>query len=430
MSAMQTLVPTRHGSGWWLPGAGAAAAWLRRETTPGARVVVRGAPSPQLAALIQGAWAAGVCLIPINRRLTESEAAPLLTRAAADLVLDSALPDFSCDGDPGSDDHDPAAPAVVLFTSGTTGAPKAVRLSRRALRASAAAACLRLGLHADDRWSACLPLDHIGGIGTVLRSHLAGFRLHLHPRFDAAAVGADLDSGATGASLVPTMLHRLAQRDQPWAAAVRVLLIGGGPLDRRLAERVRDLGCAPCQTYGLTECASQVCTLAPDEAADGLGTAGTPLAGMEVSLTREGAIRVRGSALMDGYEGLPDPCDADGWFTTGDLGSFDAAGRLTVLGRHDEVIVSGGENIAPHEIEAVLERHPGIREAAVYGEPDPEWGMRVCAVLVAEAAPLPDAEMRQVLSELSDFKRPKTWRWTSSLPRTALGKLQRARLRS
>ena len=430
MTSPAVLIPTRHASGWWLPGAAAAADWLRRQVKPGARVVLRGAPSPALAALIQGAWAAGVCLIPINRRLTAAEAAPLLQRATPDLVLDGVLPDFSGSGDPGRDDHDPTSAAVVLFTSGTTGAPKAVRLSRRALRASAAAACVRLGLTADDAWCACLPLDHIGGISTLLRAHLAGFRLHLHERFDAAAISADLDSGATGASLVPTMLHRLAQRDRPWDPRVRVLLIGGGPLDRRLAERSHDLGCAPCQTYGLTECASQVCTLAPDEAADGLGTAGTPLAGMEVSLTRDGAIRVRGSALMDGYEGLPDPCDADGWFTTGDLGSFDAAGRLTVLGRHDEVIVSGGENIAPHEIEAVLERHPGIREAAVYGEPDPEWGMRVCAVLVPSGEVLCAGELAAACAPLADFRRPKTWRWAQELPRTALGKLRRARLRN
>lgn len=425
---MHRLIPTRGADGWWLPGAAEAARWLRARTTPGARVALRAPPTPATAALIQGAWAAGVCLIPINRRLSEGEAAPLLVRTRADLVLGDDLPTFSGNGDPGGDGHDPTSAGLVLFTSGTTGAPKAVRLSRRALLASAGAACLRLGLTRDDTWCTTLPLDHVGGIGIVLRSLLCGYAVNLHPRFDVAAVRADLDRGATGASLVPTMLHRLATA--PWAPRLRTLLIGGGPLDRALAERCRDLGRAPCQTYGLSECASQVCTLAPEEAADGLGTAGTPVAGMEVSLTHEGAIRVRGSSLMDGYEDAERPFDADGWFTTGDLGAFDAQGRLTVLGRSDEVIVTGGEKVAPHEVEAFLERIPGVREAGVHGEPDAEWGMRVCAVLVADKAPLADSDVRAALAGLADFKRPKTWRWAEALPRTALGKLQRKALNS
>ncbi len=419
---MERLVPGRGAAGWWLPGAAEAATWLRRQARPGARIVLRAPPSAATAALIQGAWAAGVCLVPINRRLGDAEAAPLIARAAPDVVL-GELPAFSGTGDPGGDDHDPAAPALVLFTSGTTGEPKAVRLSRRALRAAAGAACLRLGLEQGDTWCACLPLDHIGGIGIVLRSLLTGYAIHLHDRFDAAAVRADLDNGATGTSLVPTMLHRLATA--AWAPALRVLLIGGGPLDRALAQRTAELGVAPCQTYGLSECASQVCTLAPAEAAAGLGTAGTPVAGMEVSLTRDGAIRVRGSSLMDGYEGRPSPFDADGWFTTGDLGSFDGAGRLTVLGRADEVIVTGGEKVAPHEVEACLTGIPGIREALVYGLPDPEWGRRVCALLVADADPVTDDVIRTRLADLADFKRPKRWRWVGELPRNGMGKVRR-----
>ncbi len=425
---MHLLIPSRGADAWWLPGAAAAAMWLRRQVRPGARVVFRSAPTPAAAALIQGAWAAGVCLIPLNRRLAPSEAADVLARARADLVLDEDLPEFAGTGDPGRDEHDPAAPGLILFTSGTSGVPKAVRLARRALRASAGAAALRLELTAADTWGACLPLDHIGGIGIILRSMLTGCAVQLHPRFDPAAVAAGLAAGATGISLVPTMLHRLVAQDQQWPTHLRTLLIGGGPLPRSLAERSHQLGRAPAQTYGLTECASQVCTLAPDEAAAGLGTAGTPVAGMEVSLTLAGAIRVRGSSLMDGYEDLPLPFDADGWFTTGDLGAFDAAGRLTVLGRHDEVLVTGGEKAPPHEIEAHLEAHPGIREAGVYGVPDAEWGQQICAVLVAAAEPLPEAEVREWLAQLSDFKRPKRWRWAAALPRTALGKLQRQRL--
>ena len=423
---MKVLAPTGAAGRWWLPGSAAAAHWLRQRYRPGTRLALQAASAPGTAALIQGAWAAGMVLVPLSRRLPADQAAALIQRARC-LVLPEQLPAFSGDGDPGgADDHDPASLGLLLFTSGTTGAPKAVQLSRRALLAAAGAACLRLELTAADRWCACLPLDHIGGIATILRSHLAGFTVHLHERFEAAAVRDDLDSGATGASLVPTMLHRLATA--PWAPGVRVLLCGGGPLAPELAQRSFALGVAPCQTYGLSECASQVCTLAPAEAANGIGTAGTPVAGMEVSLTQDGAIRVRGSSLMDGYLDDSAPFDADGWFTTGDVGSFDAHGRLTVLGRHDEVIVTGGEKVAPHLIEAHLEALPGIAEAGVYGTADPEWGQRVCAVLVAQGTPPPDALIRNHLAALADFQRPKQWRWISHLPRSSLGKLQRRRL--
>ena len=423
---MIRLTPTRGSERWWLPGAAAAAKWLRQSYPPGSRLALRAASTPATAALIQGAWAAGVCLVPLSRRLPEAQAQALSQRAGCVQIVDD-FPEFTGDGDPGGDDHDPTALGLLLFTSGTSGEPKAVRLSRRALLAAAGAACVRLELTRDDRWCACLPLDHIGGISTVLRSMLAGFTLHLHERFTAIDIRNDLDHGASGTSLVPTMLQRLVE--DPWAPTLRVLLIGGGPLDPELAHRSLALGLAPCQTYGLSECASQVCTLSPSEAAAGIGTAGTPVIGMEVSLSHAGAIRVRGSSLMDGYEDHLCPFDADGWFTTGDVGSFDAQGRLTILGRHDDVIVSGGEKIAPHLLEAYLERHPGIAEAGVYGEPDVEWGQRVCAVLVPRHQPLADSDVRELLLGLADFQRPKHWRWESALPRTASGKLQRQNLR-
>ncbi len=422
---MIVLRPTRGNERWWLPGAAEAAHWLRATHAPGSRLALRATSTPATAALIQGAWAAGICLVPLSRRLPEAQAQALAIQVGCARIL-TTLPAFSGDADPGSDGHDPAAPGLLLFTSGTGGAPKAVCLSRRALLAAAAAAALRLELTCDDRWCACLPLDHIGGISTILRSMIAGFSVHLHETFDIAAVRADLDRGASGASLVPTMLHRLATA--AWAPSLRVLLIGGGPLDPALARRSLSLGVAPCQTYGLSECASQVCTLSPSEAATGIGTAGTPVVGMEVSVTTAGMIRVRGSSLMDGYLNLPAPFDIDGWFTTGDLGHFDECGRLTVLGRHDDVIITGGEKVAPHLVEAHFERHPGILEAGVYGEADAEWGQCVCVVLVARHAPLSDAEVRAVSRDLADFQRPKKWQWTATLPRTAMGKLQRQQL--
>lgn len=439
---MWELRPTRGGNPgapdwWWLPGAAAAAAWLQQRVAPGARVILRATPSPVVAALIQGAWAAGICVVPINRRLTDAEAAPLIAQAGATLVLDDAWLrgeqlEFTGTTAPPHWTPDPASLALLLFTSGTSGPPKAVRLSRRALSAAVTAAVERLDLSPHAVWSVCLPLDHIGGISIILRSLFSGCALHLHERFEQQAIADDV-SLVSGISLVPTMLHRLVQvqhaRAANWPPSLRTLLIGGGPLDRGLAEACAALGQAPCQTYGLTECASQVCTLTPEDALAGIGTAGRPLRGLEVRLTPEGIIQVRGAAVLDGYDADPFPGDADGWFTTGDLGQWDDSGRLIVLGRSDEVLISGGENCAPHDIEALLERHPGIREAGVYGLPDREWGTRICAVFVPTNEPLTDAEVRAACALLAPFKRPKEWRWAPTLPRTSLGKIQRQRLR-
>ncbi|MBA3708284.1 MAG: long-chain fatty acid--CoA ligase, partial [Planctomycetes bacterium] len=198
----------------------------------------------------------------------------------------------------------------------------------------------------------------------------------------------------------------------------------------------------PCQTYGLTECASQVCTVAPDEVAAHRGQAGRPLSGMEVAIHRadgsrapigeSGAIAVRGAALFSGYEedgDLRDRQPSDRWFATGDLGELDRDGFLTVHCRRLDLIISGGENVYPAAVEAVLETHPRIREAGVCGVPDEEWGQLVVAVVVADGAPPENAEMEAWLeSRLPGFARPRRWTWAAELPRSPLGKLARDRL--
>ncbi len=445
---------------WVLPGVGSALAWLRvLGVRRGMRVGLAGAGNPATAALLQAGPLAGVTLVLFNRRLTAAELvrqadeaclgmllvdgahplaasradAPRIPEAFADVAIDPALLAPLTGEDP----------ALVIFTSGTSGAPKAARLPARAVAHAARATCERLGLTAADTWLGCLPLDHIGGAGLVHRSAACGYRLRLFERFDAQAVGAALAEGVTGISVVSTMLHRLIDHrdDAPWPPSLRTLLVGGGPLSDALCAKAARLGLEPCQTYGLSECASQVCTLAPAEAPAHRGSAGRALSGLEVSIVRadgssaapgeSGGIRVRGGSLFSGYERqgrVGTPCAPDAWFATGDLGELDRDGFLTVHCRREDLILSGGENVYPAEIEGVLVEHPAIREAMACGLEDEEWGQVVVALLVARGeAPNADELRAWLEPRLAAFKRPRQWRWVAELPRTPAGKLDRSR---
>ncbi len=443
---------------WWLPGVRGALGWLAEHgLRSGMRIGLAGANLPSCAAMLQAAPLAGLTTVLFNRRLSAaalaaqlhgSACAALITTPgagpAADVPAALLLPEaFAAHGPhPPPAPLRPEQPALVLFSSGTSGPPKAVRLSMAALGAAAAGAVERLALERGDHWLGCLPLDHIGGASVVLRAGLCGYALTLVERFDAAAIDRLLAGGVTGLSVVPTMLHRLVgeRAGRAWPPALRVLLTGGAPLDRALALSAAGLGLEACETYGLTEAASQVCTSAPAAAAP--GSCGPPLPGMQLRIRRSdgglaaagesGIIEIAGSALFDGYEQrgeLVDRHPRGSWFATGDLGSGDGAGRLSVQGRHDDLINSGGEKIDPSEIEAVLCLHPAILEAGVYGASDAQWGERVSAVLVARGAPPSAAELQAWCSErLGGFRSPRAFRFAAALPRTASGKLQRRRL--
>jgi len=440
-----TLVPTAAPEAWsahavpracrWLmPGVGAAMAWLRASGLgPGSRLGVGPANSPALAALLQAAPLAGVTLVLINHRLHPEERRRQVASARLDRLLEDDLPEAFADaplGAPTPLGDDQAM--LVLFTSGTTGAAKAARLTRGAIDAAVGAAVARLALRREDGWLACLPLDHIGGAMTVLRAGACGMRVLLMDRFDAAQADAALER-VDGVSVVPTMLRRLvAERaGRPWPARLRRVLTGGGPLDPALASAAAASGIEPSQTYGLTESASMA-TMA-DDGED----AGEPLPGLGLRIAEPqddgvGRIELRGPMLFAGYERdgvLVEPRAADAWFDTGDLGVLDRRGRLSVRCRRTDLILSGGENVYPAQVEAALMRHPGIAEAAVFGLADPEWGQSVAALLVARAAPLPDAAVTAHAGEtLAPFQRPRHWRWLSDLPRTASGKVVRVGL--
>lgn len=439
---------------WLTPGTADALAWLRKHgLTRGRRLGIVAGNTPAVAALLLAAPLAGATTVLLNRRLPEAELVDQARRARVDLLVCDvhaapaaaklagalALPEsFAGDQPPAAEHCTPLGdsdPALVLFTSGTSGRAKAARLPWRALRHAADAAVAVLGLTAHTPWLACLPLDHIGGASIVFRAARSGQPVHLSERFDAEVVNRLIDADAiSGASLVPTMLHRLlAQRaGRPWPATLRCLLTGGGPLSRELIAACTALGLAPSQTYGLTEAASQVCTLLPADAAAHPGSAGRPLPGTDVRVDAEadgvGPIHIRGPGLFSGYEEdgvLREPLAAGAWFATGDLGRVDD-GWLTVHGRRSDLIISGGENVYPAEVEAALERHPAVAEAGVHGVADAEWGQVVTALLVARCTPPSDSDFTAwCAANLGGHQRPRRWRWVRALPRTATGKLQR-----
>lgn len=438
---------------WLLPGTADALAWLRGHgLTRGRRLGIVAGNTPAVAALLLAAPLAGATTVLLNRRLPDAELADQARRARVDLLVcdpqavpaaagltdAQTLPGFTGNQPPSATLCIPLAdsdPALVLFTSGTSGRAKAARLSWRALRHAADAAVAVLGLGPHSPWLACLPLDHIGGASIVFRAARSGQPVQLVERFDAVLVNSTIDAGAvSGASLVPTMLHRLlAQRaGKPWPETLRCLLTGGGPLSRELIAACTALGLAPSQTYGLTEAASQVCTLLPADAAAHAGSAGRPLPGTGVRVDADtdgvGPILIRGPGLFSGYEEdgvLSEPLAAGAWFATGDLGRLDD-GWLTVHGRRSDLVISGGENVYPAEVEAALERHPTVVEAGVHGVADAEWGQVVAAVLVARGTPPGDGDFAAwCATNLASHQRPRRWRWVRALPRTATGKLQR-----
>ncbi len=320
---------------------------------------------------------------------------------------------------------------AVAFTSGSAGVPRGVDLTRGALVASARASERNLGWQDGDRWLACMPLAHVGGLSILIRSLCARRTIVAtsEPRFDPASVARTIAlERVTIASLVPTMLERLLALDWQPPASLRAVLLGGAPASPALLARARARGVPVLRTYGLTETSSQVATDRAGEVAeprDGIAA----VDGAEVRVV-DGTIELRGPMLARGYlTPVPTPLalTPDGFFVTGDRGSLDAQGRVRVLGRSDDVIVTGGENVDPVEVEQALEACPGVASACVFAMPDAAWGSVVCAAIVASDADAPtDRELTRVLGErLAGFKRPRRIARTIALCTAPSGKLDR-----
>lgn len=387
----------------------------------------------------------GCALLPLNPALAPERRDALIRLAGAREDAGALLLDAMSNAVKGGAEPEPwAKDAIELFiaTSGTQGEPKAVMLSGANLEAGALASNRSLPLLAGDAWLACLPLYHVGGMAILYRCAEAGASAVLHEGFDPQRVWQDLAAyRISHISLVPAMLARLLDTcgDSPPPSALKHALIGGGPLSAALAERARAAGWPLCATYGMSEAGSQVATLCnlPDDWTP--GQVGTPLPGLEVGIVAEdgqptsgiGRIRIRGGAVMAGYanpQHRPGQGLDEGWFVSGDLGRLDESGHLSVLGRHDDMLVSGGVNVHPQAVEAVLERCPGVAAAALSAIADAVWGDFLVALVVGEA----DGEMldRWCRDELPSAMRPRRFVHVQALPRNAMGKLDRMALRS
>ena len=317
------------------------------------------------------------------------------------------------------DDIDPRGAASVFFTSGTTGGSKGVRLTRANWEAAVVASQQHVGNGSDDVWLLAIGMQRVGGIAVVLRSAYAGGTVRMVSRFDAAEFVAGLRSGVTFASVVPTTLHRILDLDPGPFPGVRAVIVGGGPIPDGLLERAVAARLPVLPSYGMTETCGQLATLRPGSRIE---RKVHPLPGVELRIEPDQRIAVRGPMVTPGYVGEPDRA-AGGWFVTGDLGEVDVQGALRVLGRADNIIVTGGEKVDPSVIEASLTAIPGVEDALVFGVPSMEWGMEVACVYVGSLQP--EAVESRLREQLSGALIPKRWQQVDALPVTDLGKPDR-----
>jgi o-succinylbenzoate---CoA ligase len=360
---------------------------------PGRRVPLAQVDPVEFVIELHACRLAGAAAVPVDLRLTPAEQQSRARRGDA-----------------------PVGTLAVLHTSGTTAAPRPVGLTYGNFEASALGSAVALGLDQDERWLCPMPLTHVGGLSIPVRSAIYATTAVLHGRFETDRVLDELmDPGRriTLVSLVPTMLSRLLDAGLQRPPTLRWALLGGGPIAPALLDRADAAGVPVAPTYGMTEACSQIATF------------GWPLTGVEVRLEGpEQEIVVRGPIVA------PEASDAQGWLHTGDLGSFDRRSRLVIVGRKADTIVTGGENVAPAEVEAVLLEHPAVADAGVFGRPDPEWGEALVAAVVLSDGEAADPEALRAFcaGRLARFKVPKAFEFVARLPRTESGKILRREL--
>ncbi|HEY1286532.1 MAG TPA: o-succinylbenzoate--CoA ligase [Solirubrobacterales bacterium] len=408
----------------------AEATWIARRLAAhgvrrGSLIALTMKPGREQVVLVHALMKVGAVLLPLSPRLSAAEREAVIAREepAVDLGDPGELTQTEADL-PLLGEHDMDAPCCLILTSGSSGAPEPIGLTYGNFLWSAVGSSFNIGVEPTDRWLCCLPLSHVSGLNIVMRSVIYGTAAVLHDDFDVDRVAAALEADDISiVSLVTTMLTRLLEAGADLAGP-RTILVGGGPVPEDPLEEAIGRGATVVQTYGLTEACSQVTTLAPYEARRKLGSAGRPLLTTHLRI-QDGEILVQGPTVA------PGSVDADGWLHTGDLGRIDDEGFLYVEDRMDDLIVSGGENVVPAEVEQVLLRHPEVADAAVVGREDPEWQQAVTAVVVLEdhSRATPD-DLRQHCAEaLAGFKVPKRVELASALPRTPSGKLLRRALR-
>ncbi|MBI2169830.1 MAG: long-chain fatty acid--CoA ligase [Actinobacteria bacterium] len=382
-------------------------------TEPGeTNLVAVALPPAEAVGALWRSWDAGEAVMPLDPRAPGPEVERVVAALRPTHVLDRDGRSPVRGGVPAPD-----GTAAVVATSGTTGRPKGVVLSASGLQASAAGVSEALGSPPGHRWLCCLPLHHVAGLAVVGRSWVAGVTPAVHPRFDPDAVGAAArDEPVPLVSIVPIMLRRLLDAGVALHRFHRIL-VGGAALPPELAERAAAAQAPVVTTYGLTETWG------------GIVHDGHPLRGVEVRLGTSDEILVRAPMTMTGYRdasgGTPDAFTADGWLATGDVGRCGSDGRLHVVDRLRDLVITGGVSVAPSEVEAVLAAHPGVADVCVAGAPDPEWGERVVAYVVpCDPGVPPTLEDLQAFarSRLSGPKLPREVALLETVPRTPGGK--------
>ena len=330
----------------------------------------------------------------------------------------------------------------IMYTSGTTGLPKGVRQTVGNHQASALASVLNIGLTEDDVWLCAVPLFHISGFSILVRSLLYGNAVKLYKKFDGDRAALDIAEGqVTHMSAVAVMLQKVLQgleeKGIEASPKFKMILAGGGPVPENYIERAHRLKLMVSQTYGMTETSSQTATLSNEDALRKLGSAGKPLFFNQIQIAdavesgENGEILIRGPHVTPGYIGRfsEKSSTIDGWLHTGDIGYLDEEGYLFVVDRRSDLIISGGENIYPAEIENVLLSHPAVQEAGVCGVEDETWGQVPAAFIVLNSDVNEDVLTEFCIGRLAKYKVPKYFYVVPALPRNGSDKLMRRKLK-
>jgi len=426
----------------------------------GHRVALLGSSTPEMVVIIQAAMLVGIEIVMLNSRLTKKEIAwqladsdavtvivadeleELVGNSSVHVISFSSLAQSKTQLFDVEDSWSSDRTITIMYTSGTTGHPKGVRQTAGNHTASALSSVLNLGLGEEDIWLCVMPLFHISGFSILVRSILYGMEVRLYDKFDAVKAAEEIRTGSvTRMSVVSIMLDKIVRELEENEAVAhtsfKTMLPGGGSIPIDYLERANKCRIPVLQTYGLTETSSQTATLSAADAIRKIGSSGKPLFFNQIKIKdtenadEYGEVLIRGPHVTPGYIGHAKNKSplVDGWLPTGDIGYFDAEGYLYIVDRRSDLIISGGENIYPAEIENVLMAHPQILEAGVCGQDDPKWGSVPVAFIVSSTTLTEEVLEAFCTEQLARYKVPKAFHFVDELPRNASNKLLRRELR-